>query len=780
MSQPYLWLRQLLDQTLPELEDLPQGQEGQARAQTWFERLLVRFVERGLLTPAQQKNRVVDVRNAIRARFGDNHPALAHVGFDERTWQQINLPTHDRIEARNENQRLLRDPEQIVARAAKLLESPRFEDLAVGLGVCIGRRISELLDGHARLKPATAWSVDFTGQRKHRGDPEDFAFEIPTLAPAATVLAAWERLQVMLGSQRLDPREINNRYGHQVNQAADQHFCGLVPSRLPAAPKSDRRGGMDNPQARQHRSDALYLHLFRAVYATIAVHWFCPPRINRLVYKAEIQGHRQILEAPSSIMRRSYSASRHYDDYQIADASGENINGHQGIKLGILPGLEILRAFQSPSKQTEPLPASPTPSAESPLSSHDLPPSTMDPTETSAPDELPLTSPTAAAEPSAGEPVATAAAPQGKKPRPGTYRIHAPDRPRLDAFRSDPKQSQADNLHGVIARAEGTAQAAREHLQTQAELQTEREKVQRVGEEHQQARQELAALRGQYEIQGGELERLRQVLEQEHARPLSASPPPTAAGSALTAAVIARELLALATGGGCPPTFQARLIALATQALSALASPGTGSTAPPRKASKVPADPARFGPLFAAGQAGQPSVATEGAATPHGPQAASPAETQAPPPDYPKGSTSLVTTPTPEPSQSGDGPQEPPGASLDPAPSSNPSPTGRRRGGAADKLARALAAVLAHNQAQTARERKWALTESALARLTGCFRPAIRRFFAEHASQIEAHNLQHHLTGGHNAARGKRGDSIEAEIHWQQDDSIGESALLAT
>lgn len=757
MSQPYLWLRQLLAQSLSELEDLPPGPEGQARAQRWFEGLLARFVERGLLTPAQQKNRVVDVRNAIRARFGDEHPALAYVGFDEKTWQEINLPTHDRTEARNENQRLLREPEKIVARAAKLLESPRFEDLAVGLGVTIGRRISELLDGHARLEAVTAWSVSFTGQRKHRGDREGFAFEVPTLAPAADVLAAWKRLQVMLGDQRLDPREINNRYGHQVNQAAEGHFHGLVPSRLPAPAKEKRAGSTDDPLARQHRGDALYLHLFRAVYATIAVHWFCPPRVNRLVYKAEIQGHRQILEAPTSAMRRSYSASRHYDDYQIADASGENIDGRQGIKLGTLPGLEVLRAFQAPSEWHDPSPTSPTPSTEPPPFFANLPPSAMDPADFSPADELLLTSPGVPAAPPADEPAPpTAAAPQGKKPRPGTYRIYPADRPRLDAFRLDPKQSQADNLHGVIERAEAATQVTQTHQQTRLDLQATQELTQRAEEAHQQTRQELEALRGEYEAQGGELAGLRQVLEQERAR--ASSIPPTAASSFLVAAVLARELLALATGGECPPALQARLITLATQTLDTPASSGTHSTTPPRKTTKAPVDLARFGPLFAVGHAGNPPVAAIDAVTPDGPL---PTETQTPPPSSPQTTTPFPPAPDTGSDRSGDTAQEPP-----PTPATLSS-LGRRRSGAADKLARALAAVIAHNQAQTAREKKWALTESTLARLTGCFRPAIRRFFDAHAQDIEAHNHQHHLTGGHNAARGKRGDAIEEEIHWQ-------------
>ena len=91
-------------------------------------------------------------------------------------------------------------------------------------------------------------------------------------------------------------------------------------------------------------------------------------------------------------------------------------------------------------------------------------------------------------------------------------------------------------------------------------------------------------------------------------------------------------------------------------------------------------------------------------------------------------------------------------------------------GGAAEKLEKALAAVIAHNEAQTSREAKWAVTESALARLTGCFRPAVRAFFAEHAQAIEAHNHKHHLVPGLNAARGRRDQQIEEEVHWREEE----------
>ena len=81
------------------------------------------WLGRQLKTPRQQKNYVVDVRNAIRSRFGEDHPALKVVGFDEDTWTQINKPIHDRVEDRNQNTRFLKDPDAIVQRVETLLSS---------------------------------------------------------------------------------------------------------------------------------------------------------------------------------------------------------------------------------------------------------------------------------------------------------------------------------------------------------------------------------------------------------------------------------------------------------------------------------------------------------------------------------------------------------------------------------------------------------------------------------------------------------------------------------
>jgi hypothetical protein len=119
---------------------------------------------------------------------------------------------------------------------------------------------------------------------------------------------------------------VNSRFSAPIASKCVEHFTPFVPSR------SDK--------------DNLYTHIFRAVYATIAAHWFCPPNIPEHSFKAEIQGHFSI--ASDGTKLPNFSARANYDDYAIGTEDG-NRDGRLGIKLGKLPNLHIIDAFRKPS-----------------------------------------------------------------------------------------------------------------------------------------------------------------------------------------------------------------------------------------------------------------------------------------------------------------------------------------------------------------------------------------------------------------------------------------------
>ena len=127
----------------------------------------------------------------------------------------------------------------------------------------------------------------------------------------------------------MEATDVNKKYSDAVARACDRHFADLIP----------KREGRDN----------LYTHLFRSVYAAIATHWYCPPRVADIEFKAAIQGHFTVLDQANPERRRSLAASRHYSDYKMGDGAG-NIDGRQGIKLG-QPGKEVIEMFKDKSSQ---------------------------------------------------------------------------------------------------------------------------------------------------------------------------------------------------------------------------------------------------------------------------------------------------------------------------------------------------------------------------------------------------------------------------------------------
>ena len=310
-----VWLKKLLANQLPKLPtDI-------VACEAWFNSLIKAFEARGLTEPEQQKNYLTQARNAIKV-INSEHPALDVVKFDKETWVEINNAATDRIAERNT--KFISNPEIIVSKAKKLITSFDWASIAAGIAVLTGRRSSEVIKT-AKFEYKTRSSVVFSGSLKRKNEPIDVVFEIPTLCEAKLIINAIANLRKFLGDEieELSINQVSGRYSRAVSVKCDQHFADLVP----------RREGEDN----------LYSHLFRAVYATIASYWYCPPTVPEMEYRAAIQGHYQILDEKNPVLRRNLAASRHYFDYKIGDGMG-NIDGRLGIKLGEL-GVEVIEQF---------------------------------------------------------------------------------------------------------------------------------------------------------------------------------------------------------------------------------------------------------------------------------------------------------------------------------------------------------------------------------------------------------------------------------------------------
>jgi hypothetical protein len=317
---------------LPFLARLKNNEEGHAEAEQFNEVIRSAWAARNLSELSQQQSLMDTTRRAIKDHLGEKHFNLNYIKFSTDEYITLNDAKQGRVAERNEQVQFLDDPDAIVNTAIALLKSPEWSEVAAGLSVLTGRRSSELLST-AHFTKCSKWSVTFTGALKRRGETKLLSLEIPTLAPADTICKALAKVRKELPEAvGLDAQTVNAKYGNAVIRECDRHFTDLVPT----------REGKDN----------LYTHLNRSIYATIATFWYCPANVNDVEFKAAIQGHYAILDEEDSEIKRSLTASRHYSDYEIADAVIANYGGkRKGIKLG-LDGVQVISEFQKQIEAT--------------------------------------------------------------------------------------------------------------------------------------------------------------------------------------------------------------------------------------------------------------------------------------------------------------------------------------------------------------------------------------------------------------------------------------------
>jgi hypothetical protein len=327
------WLSNLIDNDyLPAIAQLSDSPRGRAKAQKLAARIRQEWSDRGALALNQQQSLMDQTRRAIKDHFGDDHFSLDYIKFSTEEYTQLNDEKQRSVSERNEDVKPLHNPDGIVATAVRLLESPEWAEVAAALAVLTGRRSSELLST-AKFEPKTHWSVVFTGALKRGRETQTLSFEIPTLTTSEKVCKALAKIRCELPEAlELPAKEVNARFGPAVAAACDRHFSDLVPSRA---------GGN------------LYTHLFRAVYATIATFWYCPPKVDPVEFRAAIQGHYAVLDEHNPELRRSLAASRHYADFEIADSVIAQYAGkRKGIKLG-LGGIQPIAPFQDRANDTQ-------------------------------------------------------------------------------------------------------------------------------------------------------------------------------------------------------------------------------------------------------------------------------------------------------------------------------------------------------------------------------------------------------------------------------------------
>lgn len=339
------WERDYWQGMLPQVERLAHERNEPALAQLAKE-VFAYWREERHLSESSIRNPLTNLRNQIKqlplteqnSYLTDEgqreHLALKYVRLTQQEWVQLNAPARQKLDERLGDSLPLKEVDVLVERGTRLLSSHNPAEVAVGLALCCGRRFIEVMKT-AVFEPKTAYTLWFRGQVKGRSREQ--AYEIPTLAPAALVLEGIARLRQLVDAHE-EEQSIRARYGQAVREAADRHFHDLVP-------------------VRDEERDALYTHLLRSVYATIAVYWYAPEQVKAIAYIAEIQGHRLVTtperhpgagEEEVEQQQRNYASALHYFDYVVVASDG-TIDRRQGLKLGE-PGVEVLEIFQPKEK----------------------------------------------------------------------------------------------------------------------------------------------------------------------------------------------------------------------------------------------------------------------------------------------------------------------------------------------------------------------------------------------------------------------------------------------
>lgn len=271
------------------------------------------------LTENSMRVPMTDTRREMQARLsGDVLTwALNHLNFSEEQWASVNAPSVQATAERLENVQMIHEPQAIAQKAHELIQSSRWQEVAVGLLVLTGRRLTEILKT-ASFERKTSCSVLFSGQLKKRG--EFPAYEIPTLWRSDECVAALARLRGLLDLSALDIQDVAPKYNQEISTCATQHFSELIPS----------------------ENGKLHAHIFRAVYTRIAVLCFCPVQVADLHFLAYTQGHFE--RGASDEVLRNYASEMNYNHYRIMTKDGQ-IDGRQGTLLE-QSGVEVLEVLR--------------------------------------------------------------------------------------------------------------------------------------------------------------------------------------------------------------------------------------------------------------------------------------------------------------------------------------------------------------------------------------------------------------------------------------------------
>lgn len=238
------------------------------------------------LALATRHSHLTRYRNAIRDRFGADHPALRFMVLSDEEQNSRNAADRANVIARHSDRRALQ-PETHVTKIIETLVQAEFVHplrLAAALIAATGRRPVEiLLCGDLKLvaepsetlfakdvKRSARYSMIFSGQAKTKSAENEHAkpYEIPVLVQPQRILEGFALLRRRYPVQHLTAKQVSDRTSKEIGKRAKELFTDS-----------------DEPSVGINPSE------LRAAYATIAYEWYASAQQSWNAYTARILGH---------------------------------------------------------------------------------------------------------------------------------------------------------------------------------------------------------------------------------------------------------------------------------------------------------------------------------------------------------------------------------------------------------------------------------------------------------------------------------------------------------
>lgn len=232
--------------------------------------------------PQQTKNGIVQ-----------QHYALLYMNYPRETHTARKQPTEDKKNQQRCNLSPINCLDKYIEIIDKLLDSPDYRELAVGLIAATGRRMSEILSTASFIQIGQ-FEADFEGQLKAKG--EERKYLALTLVESFKVVDGLLRLRRMAEIKEMknwNLAEIDSGKNSTVNSKVKEHFGDLI--------------------SPPHGEKTLSSKNLRASYAAIAIYLFCPSNHSESLFIKERLGH------------TSDATASNYEDYQVVDSTGKAV-----------------------------------------------------------------------------------------------------------------------------------------------------------------------------------------------------------------------------------------------------------------------------------------------------------------------------------------------------------------------------------------------------------------------------------------------------------------------